>query len=307
MLQSLLITAVAQFETFVSRLIVTSLRYAPAALNGSKKELTFADVFKHESLSDFVRAEADSYVDSLMRKGMDEWLKFIKSATRCDVDWVADELAEVVLRRNAHVHTSGRANSDYLSKLGKRAAAVSLNAELPVTKDYLLAALDDMAVAVISLSQAAVTAIRATDADLPRDDLGLVQETFEFLVSARYRAAASVYNRVEQQIPEAGSREMIRANSYHARKMLHGIAEVRRDMEDWDVSSSSSEFVLVRLCLLGEIDQAKTLYSQLSERGIVGVSELATWPILSELRDAIAAEGDAGIADDAADQEPRAE
>lgn len=44
MLQSLLITAVAQFETFVSRLIVTSLRYAPAALNGSKKELSFADV-----------------------------------------------------------------------------------------------------------------------------------------------------------------------------------------------------------------------------------------------------------------------
>lgn len=293
MLQSLLITAVAQFETLVSRLIVTSLRYAPGVLKSSGKTYGFADVYKYESMSDFVRAQADAYVDTLMRKGMDDWLKFFKSATRSDVDWVAESLAEVVLRRNAHVHNSGNASADYIAKLGKRAAAVKVGGALPVTKEYLLAALDDMAVAAIALCQAALTALRAADETLTaRDDLLLVRETFDFLVGGRFGAAAPVYDRVQHQIAEAGSREMIRANSYYARKMLSDSAAVRAEVEAWDVSSSSGEFVLARLCLLGDIKAAKSMYAELSKRGIVGVSELATWPILSELRDAIAADDD---------------
>ncbi|MBP3979059.1 hypothetical protein [Microbacterium sp. BLY] len=160
---------------------------------------------------------------------------------------------------------------------------------------WVLVTLDDMAVAAISLCQAAVTAVRATDATAgAHDDLALVQDTYEFLVGGRYAAAAPIYERVRDLVPEAGSREMIRASSYHARKMFHGIEAVRADVEAWDVSSSSAEFVLVRHCLLDEIDRARALYASLSERGIVGVSELATWPILSELRDAIANDEQAG-------------
>jgi hypothetical protein len=293
MLESLLLSAVAQFEVFVSRIIKTSLLTDPKPLTDSDRKFLFKDIIAEGSFEGFLASVANDYVDGLMYDGMDQWMKFLQRATRSDTEWVTDLLAEVVMRRNVHVHAGGRASQQYINKLGKSAAAVKLGDELPVTSAYLEDALDRMARAAIVLSQAGIAAVCAgAKKDKKKkhaisQDAGVVDASFDLLVAGRYRATKELWPQLDKLVSLNSTRERLRANSFAARKLLNGLPEVVEDITEWDVSAAEDEIVLAKLCLLDDVEAASELYTKLEARGDMTVMELATWPILEPLRRAI--------------------
>jgi hypothetical protein len=316
MLESLLISAVAQFEVFISRMITASLRFDPSALEASEKKYLYGDIYKYESIESFTSAAADAYVDALMYDGMDSWMKFLARATRSDTSWVSDLLEEVVMRRNIHVHAGGRASPQYLSALGKKAAAVKVGDHLPVTAEYLNDALDRMARSVIVLTQAASAAVCSTakgkaaivEGKIDPDQL-VVDASFDLLAAGRYAAVAPLSAQLEAFPVSASTRERIRANSFVAQKKSTGLESVRGDIAAWDVSASEDELVLAKHCLLEEIEEAKHLFKRLSDSDRITLTELATWPILEPLRLAMeqesAGEPGAGGALSESESEPK--
>ena len=296
MLESLLLSAVAQFDVFISRMILTSLRIDPSPLKESEKTYTYRDLTAHDSLDAFYSSAANAYADALMYKGMDSWMKFLSKATRTDMEWVTDLLAEVIMRRNVHVHAGGIASPQYLSELGKRAAAVKLGDELPVTAEYLEDALNRMARAAVVLSQAAVSAIcvaskRDKTAEHSIDqDQGVVDASFDLLSAGRYAAVEHLAAQLDPLVATNSTRERLRANSFSARKFLYGPEEVAADLEAWDVTAAEDELVLAKYCLLDDVEHARFVYEKLLAADRISVMELATWPILEPLRVAIEAE-----------------
>jgi hypothetical protein len=291
MLESLLISAVAQFEVFISRMITASLRFDPSALEASEKKYQYGDIYRFDSIDSFTTAAADAYVDALMYDGMHSWMKFLSRATRSDTSWVSDLLEEVVMRRNIHVHAGGRASTQYLGALGKKAAAVKVGDHLPVTADYLSDALDRMARSVIVLTQAASAAVCSTakgkaaiaEGKVDPDQL-VVDASFDLLAAGRYAAVAPLSTQLDPFPVSASTRERIRANSFVAQKKWTGLDSVRADIEAWDVTASEDELVLAKHCLLEEVEEAKKLFKRLSDTDRITLTELATWPILEPLR-----------------------
>jgi hypothetical protein len=296
MLESLLIASVAQFEVFISRMITSSLRYDPSVMNASDRKFTYEEVAIHESIDSFTTASADAYVESLMYDGMTSWMKFLGRATRSNTDWVNDLLAEVVMRRNVHVHAGGRASAQYIAALGNKGAAVKLGAELPVTAEYLYDAMDRMARAAIVLTQSAVAAVCTSSrgkADIKKldPDAGVTDSTFDLLTGGRWRAVAPLSAQLDHLVSNASTRERLRANSFHAQKQLDGIESIRGEVEAWDVSAAEDELKLAKHCLLDNIEPAKALFRKLESSGRLSLLELSIWPILEPIRGSIAEEG----------------
>lgn len=296
MLESLLLSAVAQFEVFISRMLLTSLRADPSPLRESEKAYTYRDITGHASLDAFYLAAANAYVDALMYKGMDSWMKFLSKATRTDMEWVTDLLAEVIMRRNVHVHAGGVASQQYVSELGKRSAAVKLGDDLPVTAEYLEDALNRMARAAVVLSQAGVAAIclaakkdKSAEHSIDQDD-GVVDASFDLLASGRYSAVENLAAQLDSLVATNSARERLRANSFAARKIMYGLKEIAADLEAWDVTAAEDELVLAKYCLMDDVEQARIVYEKLLAADRISVMELATWPILEPLRMAIEAE-----------------
>ena len=299
MLESLLISAVAQFEVFVARMITASLEFDPSPLKASGAKYTYQEITALGSLRVFQKSVIDSFVDSLMHDGMDKWMEFLGRASRSDTAWVSDLLAEVVMRRNVHVHAGGRASAQYISSLGKTGAAVKLNDELPVTSAYLADALDRMARASIVLTQAATFAVCSSKIGkgepLLDPDIGLVEASFDLLAAGRWSAVAPLAEQLDKIVGQASTRERLRANSFHAKKMWEGLESVQIEIEAWDLSAADDELRLVKMCLLEKVGGAKRLYDKLTAVGTLSVMELATWPILEPLRVALQSDGPAEV------------
>lgn len=289
MLESLLISAVSQFEVFVAKLMEISLLADDRPLVRSERKMTYGEVSQYPSMGAFRREMARNFLDTMMRNDLTAWMKFLGEATKVELSWVIDSLDEVIKRRNVHVHANGRASAQYIRTLGKKAAAVKEGDPLPVTFSYLMDATDRISEAALVISQAAVRALccHIKDPELARtarNEENVVEGTFDLLVAGRFVAVAPLYARLEPLMATASAKESIRANSLHAKKALYGIDSTREEIYAWDVSSSADQLVLVRHCLLDETEQAAAIFKRLEAQGSMSVLELATWPILAPLR-----------------------
>ena len=288
LLEALLTTAVSQFETLLERLMWTSLALDPKPLGESGKSYSLKEVAGFGSISHIVAHAIEARVDDLMRDSLNDWLEFLSKATRVELGWIYEEIAEIFGRRNVHVHANGRVSRQYVDKLGKLAASTEIGQELPVTEAYLQESLDKFAMAAIVLSQAAIAAIQkgSTSAEIPdyRRDGDVVTATFDLLVAQRYRALQDVSDHVAGLISLGTNRERVHANSLWARLRLYGLDATRPEIERWDVSAAEDELRLAKHCMLDDMRSAMPVYTQLRDRGRITLLELSMWPILEPLR-----------------------
>ena len=285
LLESLLISAVSQFETFVARVISESLYFSPQMLKESGRTFAFHEVTKHKNIEAFTEAAADDYADKLMREPMSKWLKFLNTSLRQDSMWVDDYLNEILQRRHIHVHAGGRVSALYIENT-RNAGHLKIGKRMPVTAEYLHAALDRLAVVVLFISQASLFAIResklAKSLGFDAEDGKSNEVAFELLIEGRPGAVAEIFERVNPSIWTNSTREHVRANSWLAMKMLGRFDEVRADVEVWDVSLSE-RLSLAKACLL-ETPDAQGLLDRLMAAGEISVLDAAIWPLLEPLR-----------------------
>jgi hypothetical protein len=215
LLESLLISAVSQFETFVARLISESLRLSPQLLKESGRKFDFHEVAAHKDLAAFTEAAADDYADKLMREPMSKWLKFFGTSLRQECEWVDDYLNEILQRRHIHVHAGGFVSQQYIENT-RNSGPLTIGTHLPVTAEYLRNAVDRLAVVVMSLSQASLYAIRQSKLATPIrdhfDDGSLSESMFELLLQGRPGAVADVSDRVATSLWSNLAREHTRVN-----------------------------------------------------------------------------------------------
>lgn len=285
MLEALLITAVSQFEVFISQVISSSVKYNPSVLKRSGREFGFSEVLAHHSIEDFIASAADDYADKIMGESMAKWMAYLEGAVRAPTDWVSDYMNETMQRRHIHVHNGGRVSARYNENVGSRLSQ-PLGAHLAVSAEYLIEAIDRMAVVVMYVSQAALFAIFTTNKK-GWEEIGLFDigdPAFHLLSGNRHGVLVPLFEKIGDYALDVSAREHLRANCWQARKTIHGLGSVRAEVLAWDISSMNKRFLLARQCLLEDLVAAKETLQSLIEIGEVSTLDLATWPILEPLR-----------------------
>ena len=293
LMESLLITAVSQFEVFVSQLIATSLRFDDRPIKGAERRFTYSEVVDSgTSMRDFKRWVVDDFVTKLMRGSLDDWLGFISKAIRLDAELrkqVHDDLVEVVQRRHLFVHNGGKVSESYLANVGRRAAGLAAGTRLEVDSEYLLTAIERLTLAGLVLAQGAIHAVARSDSSedaLVRRYWGSINEVlFEKMLAKRWWCPSRAFPMMEDYLPDAECANLVRVNSWHSAAKLAPDVSVNKEIASWDVSSLHPRFKLAKLCLLGDVAAASEMVKGLLRSGDLKQLDVDTWPILEDVRE----------------------
>jgi hypothetical protein len=282
---SMLVTAVAVFESLIASILSIQLHEFPALVEAAEPRFSLADLKEFASIHDAADAAISAKVDTLMSEGYSGWETwFQKKAGTALSELSIDRLrvVEAIQRRHLLVHTSGRVSRQYLQRLGLDGPAVGT--KLQVTPGYLERALDELDVLGCALAVTLAYEWASNEsADALRDLNVLAYE----LLQARRFAAAQKLCAVGCALDsgEGWVGRALHVNEWIAKKHLFGAEAIRAQVESWDVSALAPEFCIAKFALLNDHDSALALLPKLIEDGVIANEALAEWPLLSDLRE----------------------
>lgn len=76
----------------------------------------------------------------------------------------------------------------------------------------------------------------------------------------------------------------LRMNHWLALKELGRLNECRREIEDFDLSATQPTFIMARMILLGNEDEAISALEKLVDQEVISRAELEEWPLLRSMR-----------------------
>ena len=280
---SMLITAVATFETLIARVLTVQFNVFPGLIEREEKQFSLKDLQDFGTIDDARDDAIERRVDALMRAGFEQWEDWLDKRAKIEFRTLCadyDAVHEVLQRRNVVVHAAGKVSRQYLNATAR--TDVSLGDVLLVDAEYLESALDELDVLGVALATRARTSWLK---DESQDALTLLHNTaYDLLVAERY-AACRALCRVGLAIGAQGwLREAMRVNSWIAQKRSEGPESIREDVSDWDTSALASEFVFAKTVLLDELDDAFEMLPRMLETEAISEVGLVNWPLFRELR-----------------------
>lgn len=282
---AMLISAVAAFESHLSTMAELYYQSAPEALHKlpkeAIKEFSLRELQSLGSIDDAIELAIERRVSDLAFGSLSDWKKFF--ADRMNIDLAAllgswPRIHEVFERRHCIVHSDGHASRRYIREYSD----VELGEPLHATNEYVSAALDSLELLGVLL-HSAVWAKFALDKQEVVDSLEAT--AFESLKAGRWEYSLKLYEYWQNLPLSAAERHMADVNVWIARKNLNGLASIEKEVDAWDISGSDDVYGFAKLCLLEDLDAAFAMLPDLVKREKVEGRELATWPLLSPLRD----------------------
>jgi hypothetical protein len=282
--RSMLITAVAAFETLLTQVLARQFELFPGLVGRSEMQFSLADLEAFGSIEDARAAAIERRVESIMAGDFDEWESWLTNNAKISLSELCIDRAEVIevfQRRHVAVHNDGRASRAYINKTKRE---VPINQRLPVDKAYLNGALDALDVLGVALACVA----RAKWIKEEKDGAAEALHGVSYDLLERERHAACVKLADVGCGLEAGSdwlRRAMQVNAWIARKEMAGSETIRDEVLAWDVSALAPEFALARAVLLEDLDAAfEMLPGLLDSSAPVSVGTLEDWPLYAPLR-----------------------
>ncbi|MFE3017821.1 hypothetical protein [Streptomyces sp. NPDC059256] len=286
--KSLLVSAVSTFEVLFGRLAERVYRVNKSALNESEYKFSLQELAEFASMDDAREFLVERRIAALMRDSVDGWGRWLGKAVKgvsmedLPIDWPSTR--EVFARRNLVVHNGGVVNRIYLSiinDLGGNGGEVKLGAKLKIDKQYFAEGVQGLLALGILLSADVAGKLHKREA--------------RELSSVLIRISDIAVRRKAWSVVEALSAYLLRGDlnrgvhlraqllSWTARRGKYGPDAIRGEVEEWDVSGLSEEFVHCKKVLIGESEEAVRLIEELLARQKLTLIDLATNPIYAEV------------------------
>lgn len=286
LLNSLLITAVSEFETLVSGLVRLFLQARPEILRSSEKKFSYRELEEYSSMNEFLDATREGVADEVLRGGFDKWMVWLENERNLGIPEVTTKnpaLSEVFQRRHLLVHNSGVVNTYYLDRVsGEKLPPEGI--QLRASQNYLRNALDVMTIAGVKIGIAVARKVLKARECLDEVDHYLSHVTYDQMVDGRYRVAYEIGMLQGASARDAGTRLIGQVNAWLSLKNLSGVEKIAAEIEMWDVSTLESRFKLAKLALLDHEAEAYDLVKKLIDRGELEPSEWMNWPLLATIR-----------------------
>ena len=284
-LNSMLTSAVAAFESTVGEVVLQCQKAHPKMLASTEKEFSLDDLERYESLEEVRRETLTRRVDELLRRGMDEWRDWFLKRLKVDmhdfaIDW--NSVVEVFQRRHLLVHHGGRVSQQYLQKVSARPADLKQGTVLRTTRAYVQESIDHLSAVGILLGCA--VALKLDTKARPYVGNELLDVVYELMEADRWQPVLVLCREGQRLGLSDGDTLILRVNHWLALKRLGRIEEARPAVASWDCTPLARRFVLAKLALLDDdalIDEARACL----EAGQITSTDVARWPLLRELRE----------------------
>jgi len=267
-LASLLVTAVGEFEAEAGELAMLFAIYPP-----------------HEAVdvdADAFEERADAMERRLARKPAGTRFAIIANEFAVGSP-LSSECREVLARRNAIVHSGGRADKVYSASTGReRGDQEPTEANLEVTPGYFQDASDEMLIAMAAVVLDGIDAYETPGRSAIVAALG--GAAYRLLLADRNKAALLICQRyVDDTSLEPRTSAMMRVNYWLALTRLGRGDEIIEQVRDWDTSALEDIFSLAKSVLLGDLDEAAELAEQIVASGATTRGALFAQPIFASL------------------------
>jgi hypothetical protein len=183
---------------------------------------------------------------------------------------------ELDLRRNIIVHNEGKVNQQYLAGLPEKYTKPQEGTQVTCDDIYVTQSIESL------IKFAYLLYYLISDGE---DELSFLDLTaFDFLNSEKWNIALFSYDLL-LAIPTLSNvdRTIYQINRLNAKKHIDGIASVRKELEQFDVSGMENKYLIAKKLLLEEHQEVNELlkidYPKSFDFGMI-----QTWPIFIEYR-----------------------
>jgi hypothetical protein len=282
---SLLAMAIGAFEVLVSGIATRFYVNHPKALDSDEKTFSFAELREFGDVDDAADEMISRRITAVMYGGLESWSDWFASNGKADLPDLAmhfDLVQEAFQRRHVVLHNGGIASRQYVRNVAD--PQVSVGERLPVEPDYLDQVFDELDVLGTRLGVLAQGTWEPERRDAAAANL--LRRCYELMVEGRWEAAEALAATGKALKCEAAIKTSLQCNEWLCRAERHGYESIRDEVErEFDASTMSTRFKLVRHILVGNTDAAMTLVPEALETKEITLGELRGWPILRMIRE----------------------
>ena len=280
--ESVLSHIIVSFENYLSQIYRLLLETTPL-LYFENQTILLADVFK-ENFLEAINDKFESEIDNKMRNSLDT-LSIICAKENINInryEKIVENFTEIYYRRNAYVHTQGRANKDYMKKVGSSFLKnISDNDFLVCDDIYIENAIITLCKLLFSIAYELLVKFNATVENI--EAISMI--FFEKLKQKHYILCKYAYYSLSQNksVPFY-NRTMYRMNYINAAKQLDEKNLVKKELEKLDISIATDKFKIGKYCLE---DNYAQVYEMLKETypNTFDAIAIREWPIFINFRE----------------------
>lgn len=283
---SLLITAVSDFESLISGLVRTFLTLRPDILKASSKTYTFKELSDFSSIEEFRTHCIEVRSDDILRQGFEKWMKWFSEERNIGLSEVTDDnpaLTEIFQRRHLLVHNGGVVNSYYLAK-SQEGSSAKIGQKLSADEEYLRESLDVLTIAGVKLGIATSRKLVKSDEAVSRAAAYLHRISYNSLVDGAWRVARELSVWQDTNDTDESTRLTSKVNAWLAAKLMGNFPDVEADIKAWDTRALANKYRLAKAALLDDNDGAYNLAKSMAGSGELGEEEWRYWPLLKDVR-----------------------
>lgn len=281
--RSTLVSLVSTFEGLIGAMYRVLLKGKPELYISNSQAFSLGEIARLGSVDAIMEEAVERKADASLRGGLEDWATELSKSDinikECCIDW--KKTLEIFQRRNAHVHTRGRVNSAYKSKVS---CDLEVGDALDIDISYLRNAIPQI------LSLGCLVALRTWLAINPKDAMlvGGVPYMYydELLERGNWEAVEKISSVAKNLDAPLDLRFGQRTYYWIARKMGRGKQSISKEVTQWDTSALKPLFVFERHILLGELDEAERLLEAAKRSGSAWAHPPLDTPVVQFDKDA---------------------
>jgi len=280
--ESILSHIIVSFENYLSEIYRLLLKTTPL-LYFENQTILLADVFG-ENFMDSISDKFESEIENKMRNSL-ETLTLICGKENIDInryEKIVESFTEIYYRRNAYVHTQGRANKDYMKKVSSSFLKnISDNDFLVCDDIYIENSIITLCKLLFSIAYELLVKFNASVENI--EVIAMI--FFEKLKQKQYGLCKYAYYSLSQNrsLPFL-NRTMYRMNYINAAKQLNEKELVKKELDNLDISIATDNFKIGKYCLE---DNHEQVYKMLKESypNTFDAIAIREWPIFINFRE----------------------
>lgn len=280
--ESILSHIIVSFETFLASIYRILLLSNPQKYF-ENQTIPLAVLFSQD-VSETINEKIESEVNSKMYDSLSA-IKYIAEKEKIPLDGyktLSESFKELYYRRNAFIHTKGKVNKDYLSKVDKNLTKnLKIDDDLVCDSIYLENAICMLNQIVFSITFEILKIQKATD-----NAITVVSNYyFEKLCEGEYKLCKYVFLCLSNysQLPFI-DRLVYRINFIIAAKQLKEIGLVKHELDELDVTAAESRFKIAKECLRENYENAYKMLNETYPQSFRAI-DIKEWPIFIDFRE----------------------
>jgi len=280
--ESILSHVIVSFENYLSEIYGLLLTTNPLSYF-ENQTILLADVFK-ENFQEAIMDRVETEVDNKMRNSI-EALDHICNKENINInryEAILEDFEEIYYRRNAYVHTMGRANKDYMKKVNKKFLKDISEGDFLICDDiYIEKTIITLCKLMFSIAYELLVKVKANE-----ENIEVVSRIFfDKLKQEQYALCKYAYYSLSQykSLPFL-DRTMYRMNYINAAKQLNENDLVQKELEKLDISIATDNFKIGKYCLADNHEQVYKMLQETYPKSFDAVA-IREWPIFINFRE----------------------